>query len=123
MGFVPLAALEFVPRMLEALARQLPDVSFHPAEMMSYEIIEALRSGELDFGLTRAPATDGAIASVPVVKEQMILATPADHPLTGADEVRLEDLSNITMIEYDSDRCGFLQQVHDTLFPPSAFSP
>ncbi|MEP2139257.1 MAG: LysR family transcriptional regulator, partial [Erythrobacter sp.] len=35
MGFVPSAALEFVPRIVTALKRDLPDVRFTPIEMMS----------------------------------------------------------------------------------------
>ncbi|MCB1491215.1 MAG: LysR family transcriptional regulator, partial [Rhodobiaceae bacterium] len=41
MGFVPSAALEFVPRIVDAMSEKLPQVSFNPTEMMSYEIVEA----------------------------------------------------------------------------------
>jgi hypothetical protein len=41
------------PRIVDALAAHLPRVTFIPMEMMSCEIVEALRSGRLDFGLTR----------------------------------------------------------------------
>ena len=56
-GFVPSAALDFVPRIVVALKEQLPDVTFTATEMMSYEIVEALQSGQLDIGLTRAQTT------------------------------------------------------------------
>ncbi|WP_425098701.1 LysR family transcriptional regulator [Tropicibacter sp. S64] len=123
MGFVPSAALEFVPRMVEALARDLPDVHFRPTEMMSYEIIEALRAGELDFGLTRSPGRNGATESIRLIREPLVLALPADHPLARAEQVTLSDLDGRAMIGYSTERGGFLRAVHDALFSAIGIAP
>lgn len=123
MGFVPSAALKFVPRIVEVFVRDLPKVQFRPSEMMSYEIIEALRSGALDFGLTRSAGHGNDIVAIPLVKEPLILALPAGHPLATQSEVTLLDLEGAAMIGYSTERGGFLRAVHDRLFAVAGIEP
>lgn len=123
MGFVPSAALEFIPRVIEAMSRQLPAVQFHSTEMMSYEILEALRTARLDFGLSRAPVKDGEVETNRIVSETFVLAMPADHPLAQMSEVSLLDLNEVAFIGYSAERGGFLRAVHSSLFTMTRVSP
>lgn len=123
MGFVPSAALQFVPRLVVAINRDLPEVKFRPTEMMSYEIIEALRTGNLDFGLTRAPGEQGEIDSTLVVSESFVLALPARHPLARLDTVTLADLDDCAFIGYSAERGGFLRDVLRRVFLHAGVTP
>lgn len=123
MGFVPSAALEFVPRVVQALSDRLPEVRFQPSEMMSYEIVEALSSGRLDFGLTRTPGRGGSISAVRVVREPLVLAVPANHPLAEKSQVSVSDLDEVAFIGFSSERGGVLQNVHQGLFSSARVAP
>ncbi|MSU88804.1 LysR family transcriptional regulator [Rhodobacteraceae bacterium 2CG4] len=123
MGFVPSAAFGFVPTIIAALSERLPDVTFNPIEMMSYEIVEALRSGRLDFGLTRSRGTEAQLDTVRVISETFLLALPADHPLAAAAEVRLGDLDGQAFIGYSTERGGHLRRVHQGLFAAAGIAP
>ncbi|WP_424929688.1 LysR family transcriptional regulator [Amaricoccus tamworthensis] len=122
-GFVPSAALDFIPRIVVALKQNLPGVTFTVTEMMSYEIIEALQSGQLDLGLTRARTNQGGIESLRVVNEPFVLALPRDHPLATAETVALSDLDGMPMIGYSDERGGFLRSIHKTAFASVGISP
>lgn len=108
---------------MAALARELPDVVFRPTEMMSYEIVEALRSGQIDMGLTRMPGSDAEVESVHVVQDGFILAVPAGHPLATAPEPRLADLHGAAFVGYADDRGGYLREVHQRLFAATGIAP
>lgn len=123
MGFVPSAAFQFVPTVIAALARDLPGVSFNPIEMMSYEIVEALASGRLDFGLTRSRGRAGRLDTERVVNEPFVLALPADHPLTRAGELRLADIDGQDFIGFSAERGGYLREVHQGMFADSGIAP
>lgn len=123
MGFVPSAALEFVPRIVAALREELPNVNFRPTEMMSYEMIEALRSGRLDLALLRMDSNIPQVDSVQVVRDGFVLALPAAHPLAKADHLALADLDGIDFIGYSTDRGGFLRDIHVRMFTIDGVTP
>lgn len=123
MGFVPSAAFRFVPTIVGALAEKLPDVRFNSIEMMSYEIVEALSSGRLDFGLTRARGIAGRIDAVRVINEPFVLALPADHPLTRVENLRLMDLDGQDFVGYSIERGGYLREVHQGMFADAGITP
>lgn len=116
LGFVPSAAFEFIPRITVALRDALPDVRFRPTEMMSYEILEALRSGQLDFGLTRSVPQGEDIQGQRVVSEPFVLVTPKDHPLARHGELDLTDLHGVDFIAYSRERGGFVRDLVDDAF-------
>jgi DNA-binding transcriptional LysR family regulator len=123
MGFVPSAALEFIPRIVKALAECLPLVTFNPTEMMSYEIVEALRSGRMDLGLTRMPGRGDEIVCRHVVSEPFVLAVPRDHSLATQPAITVADLDGAPFVAYSAERGGYLREIHQGLFATTGISP
>ncbi len=123
LGFVPSAGLEFVPLIVTALARELPGVTLSPTEMMSYEIVEAQRSGRLDLGLTRMERLRPEIGRTRAVSERFVLAIPVQHPLASQAEVRLPDLEGAPWVGYSTERGGFVRETHMAFFAASGVTP
>lgn len=123
MGFVPSAALEFVPRIVTALKCDLPDVRFTPIEMMSYEISEALQSGGLDLGLTRTAGDSESIEAMRLVREPFVLAIPKGHRLDKRGTARAETLNGLDFIGYSSERGGYLREIHTAIFASVGVRP
>ena len=123
MGFVPSAALEFVPRIVIALKRELPEVSFTPIEMMSYEISEALQSAGLDLGLTRKAGGSASIESARLVREPFVLAIPKGHALDRVGTASPEMLDGMDFIGYSSERGGYLREIHTAIFAAVGIQP
>lgn len=123
LGFVPSAGLEFVPRIVDAIAEALPSVTFEPTEMMSYEIVEALVSGRLDLGLSRMARDSEGIENLRVVSEGFVLAIPRDHTFAALPVLDLKDLDGVSFVGYSMERGGYLQNVELGLFASANVAP
>lgn len=123
LGFVPSAALDFIPRIVIAMACELPGVTLTPTEMMSYEIVEAQASGRLDLGLTRMERPRPGIERTRAVSETFVLAVPVDHPLATAPSPKLADLDGEPFVGYSTERGGFLRETHQSLFAANGVTP
>ncbi|MCB9945915.1 MAG: LysR family transcriptional regulator [Geminicoccaceae bacterium] len=123
MGFVPSAALEFVPRIVAALKERMPRMRFDPIEMMSYEIVEALHSGRLDLGLTRTSGSERGIESIQVVREPFVLAIPGGHRLHNAGTIDVSELDGEDFVGFSAERGGFLRETHRALFSSVGIAP
>lgn len=123
LGFVPSAALEFIPRIVSEAYRRFPDVTLNPTEMMSYEIVEAQRAGRLDMGLTRMEAPRADLARERVVSERFVLAAPATHPLATSPGITLADLNHASYVGYSTERGGFLRETLQALFAANGIVP
>lgn len=122
-GFVPSAAIEVIPRIVVALKAALPDVNVTVTELMSYEIVEGLLSGQLDLGLTRANTTRGGIDSLRVVSEPFVLALPKGHRLTGRPDLTLADLDGLDMVGFSAERGGVLREILNRAFTAADIRP
>ena len=121
MVFVPSAVLSFVPTIVVALAERPVGVGFRPTEMMSHEVLEAIRLGRIDLvGLTRL---DRGSASRRVVSESFVLASPPRHPLARTDAPRPADLHGQPFVGYSSEREGALQAMHQSLLASEDIDP
>lgn len=123
MGFVPSAGLDFVPRIVSSLKRDMPSVRFNPVEMMSYEITEALMSGRIDLGLTRTTGSHSEIVSTRVVREPFVLACPLGHRLCVEGTADISDIDGEDYIGYSTDRGGYLRDIHSALFATTGIFP
>lgn len=123
MGFVPSAALNFVPRIVSVLIRDMPSITFNPIEMVGFEIMEALITGQIDFGLTRSSHHGDGIVSIRVAREPFVLAIPAGHRLGKVEGLQARHLEGVPYIGYSTDRGGFLRDIHSALFATTGVSP
>ncbi len=115
-GAVPSSAIDVMPKVVSELNKSLPTISIRSVEMMSYEIIEGLRRGEIDFGLTRSHESGKDIESVRVLTEDLILVVHKDHPLAVQPKVTMQDLDGQPFVGYSWYRGGVLHKVHQALF-------
>jgi len=122
-GSVPSTAIEVLPQLIGLIQRELPDVVIEPSELMSYEIVEQLRSREIDFGLTRNVSNATDISSMLVLTEDFIVAMPMDHPLSNVPNLTLEHLDNQRFIGYSTFRGGFLNRAQMAMFAVAHVKP
>ncbi len=123
LGFVPSAALQFVPLIAKNVSLELPNVNFVPVEMMGYEIIEACRSAWIDLGLTRMERPRGEIERTLVVSEPFVAAIPSSHRLAGVSELSMSDFEGQPYVSYTTDRGGFLKETVLALFSSCGVVP
>jgi len=93
----PSAGATLMPVAVAIFRRGHPDVDLTLAEGEPEEIAPRLRAGEFDLALLfRFPGVGEppgrGLRSVPLLKDPMHVALPAEHPLAGKPELALEDL-------------------------------
>jgi DNA-binding transcriptional LysR family regulator len=88
-GFVPAADYTVFPKLLPAFRRHHPGVQLMLRTLSSMAQVEALRDGLIDIGFLRRPADDKALAVQSILREPLVVALPAAHPLSALREVPL----------------------------------
>lgn len=123
LGFVPSASLKFIPQICSKFLLNKPLVNFDTVEMMSYEIIEALKAGKIDFGLTRSTSEETELISSNAIREPFILAIHLDHPLNEKETLNIMDIHNEPFVAYSRERGGFLRDMHEKIFSHYGIQP
>ncbi|MFD7947161.1 LysR substrate-binding domain-containing protein [Streptomyces sp. NPDC059744] len=92
-GYVTIVSHLYVPRLLRAVAEELPGLRVHLHQDSSAAIAEKVRSGTLDLGYLRDTSVlSSDLASEVFAVERLTAALPQDHPLAEADAIGLEAL-------------------------------
>jgi len=83
-----------LPKRLAEFAVQYPLVSIQTTIGNTEEIVQAVRSNELDIGLIEGEASAADLIVTPYMKDEMILIAPPTHPLAAERFVDAEMLHN-----------------------------
>ncbi|MDR7172354.1 DNA-binding transcriptional LysR family regulator [Nocardia kruczakiae] len=111
-GCVGSATSSLLPTLSRHLATELPGVEFaFRGEMLVPDQIEALRTGAVDIALLRPPVTDRSLAVEPLRDDELMLATPSDHPLAALAHVDARELADTDLIVHSADRASVMYGV------------
>jgi DNA-binding transcriptional LysR family regulator len=75
------------PTLLKEFRRHHPDVDIKVLTGGTPRLVRKLRSGAADLGLMTLPIDDPTLATVPVIREELLLAVPRGHKLAGGRSV------------------------------------
>lgn len=100
-GAVRLGTVRFpddrVYRLLDDVARRAPRLQIRPQRLPVAARLTAVRSGDLDAALVRAPVTAPDLASVPVWTDPLLVALPAHHPIADEPTLLVEQLAGLPL--------------------------
>ncbi|MGO9624359.1 MAG: LysR family transcriptional regulator [Steroidobacteraceae bacterium] len=104
----PTVAMGLLPRAIVAFQRTRPRVSFRISEGVYPDILPAIRTGDLDFAICLVPTRprDETLSFMNLVKDQLVPAVRANHPLVGAPKLQLVDLLDLDWIIYRRSHTG-----------------
>jgi DNA-binding transcriptional LysR family regulator len=91
-GFLASVGNYVVPPVLRAFAAAHPEIALDTEDLPIAALVDGLRSGRLDAGLTRPPLVDDLATEV-VLSEPVAAVLPTGHRLAGTDELSLADLA------------------------------
>ncbi len=92
-GVIGTTARWLMPLVLRALGRDHPLVHAILAEGTTSNLVPRLLSGALDAAIVHLPVDEPELRVVPLFAEDLVVITPADHPLATVSEVSLRTLS------------------------------
>ncbi|WP_190058190.1 LysR family substrate-binding domain-containing protein [Streptomyces echinoruber] len=104
--------LAYVPGVIPAKwvrvwGERLPDVPLTLVPAPAADVCDVLRASGADAGLVRLPVDRTFFSAIPLYTETTVVVVPKDHLLTVADEVRLEDLADETVLHPLDDVLGW----------------
>lgn len=92
-------AYHWLPRALTALMSEHPEVDLVLASDVLGDAAHALNDKDVDLALCIAPPQRGNFSSVPLFKDELVLAVPRGHRLAGKKFVEGADLKDETLIQ------------------------
>ena len=107
-GFTAASTYGTLGRLLNVLARALPDVDLDLAEMVTREQVAGLLDEEIDLGLARPPFDEEAFGSRLLRREAMLVAAPTGHRLLDLQRpVEAADLATEPVIMHSPTKARY----------------
>ena len=119
----PTVAMGFLPRAVIAFQRKHPRVSFQILEGVYPDILPAVRTGDLDLAICLVPSRprDENLSFISLIKDRLVPAVRADHPLLARRKLRLADLVGLDWIIYRRSHTGL--DVFEQTFTSNRLEP
>jgi DNA-binding transcriptional LysR family regulator len=109
--------------LLRAFRSEFPDVELSVRELPLAEQMEGLKNGQLDVGFVRGPVDDRELAYECMRREPLMLALPADHPLTARPELTLESVAHEPFVFFPRVRAPAFFDLLLALCQKAGFTP
>ncbi len=105
-GLFPTLAPYLLPHVVPELRSTFPDLALRLIEAKTDDIVDRLRSGDLDAGVLALPVEGDDLVSQLLFSEDFLLAVPADHALADSDEpVPLNVLAGESVLLLEDGHC------------------
>jgi LysR family hydrogen peroxide-inducible transcriptional activator len=92
LGVIPTVAPYLLPRVMQRLAADHPDLDLYIRESVTPRLIGELTEGRLETAIVALPVSEPALEEVPLFEEDFVLVRPADEghlPVPGKEGLRL----------------------------------
>lgn len=123
LGFTAASGYSYLPRLLERLRHELPNVDLQLTEMVTPDQLDSLRNGSIDVGLLRPPVSLAEFAVIPATQEPLVLAAPLSGPLAGRRVTRLQQLDGQPFIMYAPVGAGYFHDLLTERFYAQGIAP
>jgi DNA-binding transcriptional LysR family regulator len=121
-GFLPSVGNYVVPPLVRAFTTTYPNIALSTEDLPIAALVDGLRSGRLDAGLTRPPLVDDLATEV-VLTEPVAAVLPTGHRLAGAESLELADLAAESWVLTPRSSWEPWHQKYDRDFAAAGFTP
>ena len=122
-GYTAVSGYDLIPGLVNAFQRILPDIDIVLREMVSADQVVALESHAIDLAFIRPLNTEHGFQYHRVVREPMMLALPARHPLALKPKIRVKDLHQQALVMYCPSESRYFYDKVINLFGASGVTP
>lgn len=100
-GAIGAALVEVLPRLIDRLKRDCPEVTVSIREIDSVAAVPLLETGDIDLAFARLEGELGTgIRSRPLKADRLAVALPHDHPLAAKTRIRLAALADADFVMF-----------------------
>src|SRR6478736_3168817 len=105
LGVIPTIAPFLLPRALPLLRQRFPKLRLFLREDLTQRLIAALKAGQLDAALIALPFETHGLDFAHVADDDLLVAFPANHPLTAGKAASPEALEREHLILLEDGHC------------------
>ncbi len=121
-GYLPSVGNYVVPPLVRAFTTTHPNIALSTEDLPIAALVDGLRSGRLDAGLTRPPLVDDLATEV-VLSEPVAAVLPTGHRLAHAESLQLADLATESWVLTPRSSWEPWHQKYDEDFAAAGFTP
>ena len=112
--------LHILPEVFAEFKRQYPSVAVSVKRSEHQKILESLIENSSDFGVVSMPIKDKRYTVVPIHRDELVVITPVNHPLTACPEAALADVAKYPLL---LPKLGRTRDALETLFHEHRLKP
>ncbi|WP_257985381.1 LysR family transcriptional regulator [Bacillus sp. V5-8f] len=102
-GLPPIIGSLFFPKVMSEFHRQYPNVKINITEYGAARVVNSVEQGEFELGVAVLPVDEDQFDIYPIVKEELKLLVPQQHPLSARKEVHIKELQEEDFIFYSEE--------------------
>jgi LysR family hydrogen peroxide-inducible transcriptional activator len=104
-GVIPTIAPYLLPSALPRVRAAYPRLKLRLREEKTHDVVDLLGRGVLDIGLLALEADTGPMHTLPLFRDEFVLAMPAGHPFSRRDRIDEKDLVGELVLLLDDGHC------------------
>lgn len=122
-GFLSSINYDVLPNVIRKFRNQYPNIELYLQEMQDDEQNQALLEKRIHVGFTRFPIVSKELVFEVVLRESLVIAMPATHPLAKKSSLNLAELSDESFIMFSRNRPSAYADKTMHLFAEAGFQP
>ncbi len=99
-GATPSITVAILPGALAGLRAAYPGLDLKLHEAGSRDLVREVDEGALDLALVIQPVRHRSLLTLPLLREELVVAVTRDHPLAERDAVPLTELRNVPLVMF-----------------------
>jgi LysR family transcriptional regulator, hydrogen peroxide-inducible genes activator len=105
LGIFPTLGPYLLPHIVPLIRKRFPRLELLLVEEKTETVLSRLREGKLDAGIVALPVHDDSLHAESLFEEPFVLAVPQSHPLAKRTSLKLEDLSDQSLLLLEDGHC------------------
>lgn len=105
LGIFPTLGPYLLPHVVPLLRQRFPRLELLLVEEKSEIVLSRLREGKLDAGILALPIHDDSLHTEFLFEEPFLLAVPQSHPLAKRSQLKLNELSDQSLLLLEDGHC------------------
>src|SRR5207244_5280782 len=99
-GATPSLTITLLPPALAKFHSAFPGIELVLHEAGSRDLVAELEQGALDVALVIMPVRHETLETAPLLREELVVAVPHDHPLTARKSVPIAELKGVPLVMF-----------------------
>ncbi|MGB2078230.1 MAG: DNA-binding transcriptional regulator OxyR [Vibrio sp.] len=104
-GFIPTVGPYVLPRVIQPLKKQFPDLSLFLHEAQTKQLVQELVEGRLDCLILASVEETQPFIELDLYDESMVMAVPCDHEWAQREEIDMQELKGQTVLALGDGHC------------------